>query len=61
MQGREPGGRMEMWSGSAEPDHIPTAPAATAPLIMRRRPETEVIHHAIKKGDLYLKTAILVS
>jgi hypothetical protein len=50
-----------MWTASAEPDHIPTAPATMPPLIMRRRPETEAIHHAIKKGDLYLKTAILVS
>ncbi len=52
---------MDMWTASADPDHISTAPATTAPLIMRRRLETEAIYHAIKKGSLYLRIAILVS
>ncbi len=30
---------MEMWTASAEPDHISTASAATTPHIERRRPE----------------------
>ncbi len=52
---------MDMWTASAEPDHISTAPTTTAPLIMRRRPEDESIHHSIKQGELYLRIAILVS
>jgi hypothetical protein len=51
---------MELWTASAEPDHISTAPT-TAPLIMRRRPQDESIHHIIRQGELYLRIAILVS
>ncbi len=51
---------MDMWTASAESDHISTAPTTATPLILRR--ETEHHDHDIyHKGDPYLKIAILVS
>jgi hypothetical protein len=41
---------MDMWTAAAEPDHISTAPT-TAPLIMRRRPEDDVIHTVVGKEN----------
>ena len=50
---------MDMWTASAEPDHISTIPTTTTPLILRRRFDATYVY--IQKGEHYLKIAIFVS
>ena len=40
---------MDMWTASAEPDHISTAPATTTPHIKRRRRKTTLFTTLARK------------